>query len=163
MRRSALIIACVLAWAIAGPSPPAHALPPDAPADGFHGEPSVFWKSGNHRIDLGAETRFRTEWWDSRSTDTSTFYALRTRLRARYSYKDEYILFGEFQDAHLWSLEPDSSGAAAVYRAFSPFPMPAMHRSGSTTAGSPLVTDGSSWRAALQRVLFIPDPQLQSI
>jgi hypothetical protein len=117
----ALFLACALAAVFAGSSGPALALPPETqPADGFHWEPSLFWKSGNHRVDLGAETRFRTEWWDAHEGDTSTFYALRTRVRARYSYKDEYILFGEFQDAHLWSLGGNSSGAAAVYRAFSP-------------------------------------------
>jgi hypothetical protein len=116
----ALFLACALAAVFAGSAGPALALPPETqPADGFHWQPSLFWKSGNHRVDLGAETRFRTEWWDSRSTDTSVFYALRTRVRARYSYKDEYILFGEFQDAHLWGLNGDSSGIAAVYRRFS--------------------------------------------
>jgi len=120
LRPFALFIAGALAAVVAGSSGPARALPPETqPADGFHGQPSVFWKSGNHRVDLGAETRFRTEWWDSHAAGTSAFHALRTRVRARYSYKDEYILFGEFQDTHLWSLGAGSSGAAALYRRFS--------------------------------------------
>jgi hypothetical protein len=121
LRLGALALALALAWALAGPADPARALPPASePADGLHWDPSVYWQSGDHRVDLGVESRYRAEWWDAHATTTSLFHALRTRVRARYSYKDEYILFGEFQDTHLWKLGAGSSGSAALYRAFSP-------------------------------------------
>ncbi|MFQ5744318.1 MAG: alginate export family protein [Acidobacteriota bacterium] len=95
---------------------------PALPEDGCHVAPSIYcvWDGGDQRLDLGADTRSRVEFWDAHATENSAFYAFRTRVRARYTLRDTISLFGEFQDARLSSLAPDSSGGAAVYRRFTP-------------------------------------------
>ena len=57
-------------------------------ADGFHATPSLYWKSGDHRIDLGAALRLRTEVWDAFADDVEAYTGLRTRLRVQYGWKD---------------------------------------------------------------------------
>ena len=90
--------------------------------EGCHVLPHVHcvWDGGDQRLDLSADTRFRVEFWDARARENSTFFALRTRLRAKYTVKNIVSVFAEFQDARLWGLGPSSSGAAAAYRRFTP-------------------------------------------
>jgi hypothetical protein len=92
------------------------------PESGCHVVPTVYcvWDDGQQRLDLGADTRFRIEWWDGFKDDWSTFYALRTRVRAKYSVKDIVTVFAEGQGTQIWSLGSDSSGAGALYRRFTP-------------------------------------------
>jgi hypothetical protein len=108
-------------------APPA-AKAPSAPAaqaaseDGCRVTPSIrcSWGGGDHVLGVGAESRARLEAWDSHRGDDSVFYAVRTRVRLQYDYKKLLTAFVEGQDAHLWSLNNDSSGVAAVYRRFGP-------------------------------------------
>jgi hypothetical protein len=90
-----------------------------AQEDGLHAVPSVYWQSGDHRIDLGADFRYRTEWWDARAGTPDAFHGLRTRVRAKYAFRNLVTVFGEFQDARIYGLSDDSSGAGALYRRFS--------------------------------------------
>ena len=86
--------------------------------EGLHATPSVYWKSGDHRLDLGADFRYRAEFWNGHK-EWSTFSGLRTRVRAKYAFKDMLTVFGEFQDVRVYGLSNKSSGAGAVYRRFS--------------------------------------------
>jgi hypothetical protein len=85
-------------------------------ADGFHTTPSLFWKSGDHRVDLGAAFRFRTELWDAFADDVEAYTGLRTRVRVQYGWRERLLLVAEFQDVHLYGMDPDGSGALANYR-----------------------------------------------
>jgi hypothetical protein len=90
-----------------------------ADEDGFHATPSVYWKSGDHRLDLGADFRLRPEWWNARGTTTDLIWGLRTRVRAKYDFRKLVTLFGEFQDARVYHMSPSATGIAAAYRRFS--------------------------------------------
>ncbi len=87
-------------------------------SDGCHVMPSIGCVFGDHKVDLSVTTRLRTEFWDARASDTDTFYAARTRVGLEYSYASLLTLFGEFQDARIYSLSPSSSGAGGLYRTF---------------------------------------------
>jgi hypothetical protein len=95
----------------------AQALPPDPECE-VHVKPSIGISCGDHKLDISATSRFRTEFWDAFTHNTDTFYGIRTRVGARYSFQDAVILFGEFQDARIYGLGSQTSGAGALYRAF---------------------------------------------
>jgi hypothetical protein len=84
---------------------------------GLHAVPSIYWQSGDHRFDLGADFRYRVEFWGAHR-EWSTFSGLRTRVRAKYAFRDVVTAFGEFQDARIYGLSGKSSGAGALYRSF---------------------------------------------
>lgn len=84
--------------------------------DGFHGAPTLYWKSGAHRIDLGATLRVRTEAWDAFADDTDWFTGTRTRLRLSYGWAGRLLVAGEFQDVQLHGMSADGSGADLNYR-----------------------------------------------
>jgi nitrite reductase (NADH) large subunit len=89
---------------------------PAPPPDGFHATPSVYWKSGDHRIDLGASFRARGEMWRAFVNDSEWYTGLRTRIRAQYSFRQMLFVAAEFQDVHLLGMNEDGSGAMATYR-----------------------------------------------
>ena len=91
----------------------------DPASDGCHVTPSIGCVWGEHKIDLSLSTRLRAEYWRARTSKSDIFYAARTRVGLKYSYGTLLTLFGEFQDARLSSLSPNSSGVAGVYRTFS--------------------------------------------
>lgn len=97
-------------------------LPESAPTqsasdDGFHATPSLYWKSGDHRLDLGLALRVRTEYWDAFSDDEDWYTGVRTRVRFGYAYRERILVAAEIQDLRLDSLGPDASGAEQLYRA----------------------------------------------
>jgi hypothetical protein len=112
----ALLAATFLLPSAAGASP---ATGQEQRTDGCRVTPSLGCVWGEHRVDLSLDTRLRAEYWRARTSKSDIFYAARTRVRLKYSYGTLLALFGEFQDARLWSLSPNSSGAAGIYRAFS--------------------------------------------
>ena len=91
----------------------------DPPSDGCHVTPSIDCVWGEHKVDLFLTTRLRAEYWRARTSKSDIFYAARTRVGLKYSYGSLVTLFGEFQDARLSSLSPNSSGVAGAYRTFS--------------------------------------------
>ena len=91
----------------------------DPPSEGCRVTPSISCVFGEHKLDLFLTTRLRTEFWRARTDSTDTFYAARSRVGLQYSYGSLLTLFGEFQDARIYSLSPHTSGAGANYRAFS--------------------------------------------
>jgi hypothetical protein len=93
---------------------PAAAPPP--PPDGLNTTPSLFWKSGDHRFDLGASVRVRGEGWSAFANDMDWFGGARTRVRAQYSFKQLFFAAAEFQDVQLFSMNEDGTGALALYR-----------------------------------------------
>jgi hypothetical protein len=95
------------------------AAPEEPPADGCRVTPSIGCEWGEHKVDLFLSTRLRAEYWRARTSKSDIFYAARTRVGLEYSYGSLLTLFGEFQDTRLWSLSPNSSGIAGVYRDFS--------------------------------------------
>ena len=97
----------------------AQAAPEEPPADGCRVTPSIGCEWGEHSVDLFLSTRLRAEYWRARTSKSDIFYAARTRVGLKYSYGNLLTLFGEFQDARLYSLSPNSSGIAGVYRRFS--------------------------------------------
>ena len=102
----------------ATPQEPA-AAPQEVPADGCRVTPSIGCQWGEHKVDLFLNTRLRAEYWRARTSKSDIFYAARTRVGLEYSYGNLLTVFGEFQDARLYSLSPNSSGIAGVYRTFS--------------------------------------------
>ena len=110
--------AAALALALAGAAGPGRAEEP--PAQGWRLAPSPGWTHGDHRIDLGAVTRWRWENWRAFTTDASNMVGGRTRLSLRYAWADRTRLLVEGQLAYVGGLTSDSSGLAATYRAFTP-------------------------------------------
>ncbi len=86
-------------------------------ADGWHVAPSLYWKSGDQRLDLSLVDRFRVEGWDAFSSSTEFYTANRARIRLSYAWRDLVSLTGEVQDLRLNGLSPDLTGPGATYRA----------------------------------------------
>jgi hypothetical protein len=102
----------------APPAPAAPAAPAAPPADGFHTTPSLYWKSGLQRIDLGFSGRLRTEGWDTPSAtnpDWDWYTGVRLRLSLRYAYGDRFALFVEGQDASVHGVDSDSAPPVRNY------------------------------------------------
>ena len=116
-KRSARLAAgaCLLACALAGALAPGAARAEEAP-DGFHATPSLYWKRGDHRIDVGASVRSRSEAWAAFTNDYEWFTGLRTRIRAQYGFRERLFVAAEFQDIQLFGMDRDGTGALAVYR-----------------------------------------------
>jgi hypothetical protein len=93
----------------------AQALPPEPECE-VHVKPSIGITCGDHKLDISATSRFRTEFWDAFTHNTDTFYGIRTRVGAKYSFRDSFTLFTEFQDARIYGLGSKTSGAGALYR-----------------------------------------------
>ena len=93
----------------------AQALPPE-PECKVQVKPSIAFSCGDHKLEVSATSRFRTEFWDAFTHNTDTFYGIRTRVAATYSFRDVVTLFGEFQDARIYGLGAGTSGAGALYR-----------------------------------------------
>ena len=88
----------------------------EVPEDGFHASPSLFWKSGDHRVDLSFASRLRIELWDAFADDVEAYTGIRTRVRVQYGWRERLLLVAELQDVHLWGMDPNGSGALATYR-----------------------------------------------
>jgi hypothetical protein len=117
--RAALGLARVLGVAfllLGSLAPTASALPADE--SGCHVTPSIYCEWDGQRLDLEADTRFRIEWWNAHVDKWDMFYALRTRVRAKYTVKDIVTVFGEFQDTRIYDLGVRTSGAGSLYRRF---------------------------------------------
>jgi hypothetical protein len=84
--------------------------------DGFHTAPTLYWKSGAHRVDLGASLRVRTEMWDAFVDDGDWFTGTRTRLRAQYGWAGKIVVATEFQDVQLHGMGEEANGVALSYR-----------------------------------------------
>ena len=95
---------------------PEIALAQAAPPDGLFATPSLYWQQGDHRVDLGLATRVRTESWQAFTDENSWYTATRTRVHLQYSWRDEILAVGEFQDVRLHGMDPDGTGALANYR-----------------------------------------------
>jgi len=90
-------------------------LPPEPECE-VHVKPSIGFTCGDHKLEISATSRFRTEFWDAFTHNTDTFYGIRTRVGATYSFRDIVTLFGEFQDARIYGLGSGTSGAGLLYR-----------------------------------------------
>jgi hypothetical protein len=110
--RRASVAAAALVLSLAGPL----RAQEGAPADGLHTAPSIFWKSGDHRVDLGFAVRLRTEVWDAFADDVESYTGLRSRLRVSYGWRERLALVAEVQNTSLWGMDPNGSGALATYR-----------------------------------------------
>src|SRR5882672_1145994 len=66
--------------------------------DGFHAEPSLYWKAGDSRIDLNVSSRYRLESWDAYAMDSDSFWGVRNRLKLTYTWREKLQLVGEVQD-----------------------------------------------------------------
>ncbi len=96
----------------------APAAPPAPPPEGAHATPSLYWKGGPHRIDVGLAARIRMEGWDTFSAtnpDWDWFTGTRLRLSLRYAYTDKIVLFVEGQDVRIHGLDADSAAPARNY------------------------------------------------
>jgi hypothetical protein len=91
-----------------------------AAPDGVRLTPDIGYRSGDHSLALSLESRGRVEVWSARSRHTDTIYAIRSRAGLSYSFEDWLAVFGQFQDARIYGLGGEASGAAALYRANSP-------------------------------------------
>jgi hypothetical protein len=110
-RRLLLLLVSLAAGAARAEAPVA-----SPPGDGLHATPSLFWKSGDHRLDLGASVRARGEAWRGFVNDTEWFTGVRTRVRAQYSFRSMFFAAAEFQDVRLLGMNEDLTGVGAVYR-----------------------------------------------
>jgi hypothetical protein len=92
-----------------------------AAADGeFRTKPDLRYENGDHTLVLSLENRSRIESWDAHADDTDSFYGfygVRTRVGLHYSFQEWLAAFAQFQDARIYSLGTDASGAGAAYRA----------------------------------------------
>jgi hypothetical protein len=95
--------------------PPAEASG-GAESDGLHATPSLHWTAGEHRMDIGLSSRFRSEAWDAFADDREWFSGTRSRLRLQYGFQQKLFVVGEFQDVRLHGMDADGSGALALYR-----------------------------------------------
>jgi hypothetical protein len=86
-----------------------------APSDALGGSP-LGWESGDHKVSLSLSSRFRVEVWDARAMDTDTFTAVRSRVGLKYSHKENFVAFAQFQDARINGMDSDTSGAGSLYR-----------------------------------------------
>jgi hypothetical protein len=114
---TATAFASTLAFVLPFVAGRAQALPPDRQCE-VHVKPSIGIRCGDHKLDISATSRFRTEIWDAFTRDTDTFYGIRTRVGAKYSFRDIVTLFTEFQDTRIYDLSSRTSGAGALYRRF---------------------------------------------
>ncbi len=109
----------LVASAFAQTAPPAApAAPPPPPPDGAHATPSLYWKEGPHRVDVGVAARVRMEGWDTFSAtnpDWDWFTGTRLRLSLRYAYADKIVLFIEGQDTRIHGLDADSAAPVRNY------------------------------------------------
>lgn len=122
---------------------PAAATPPAPPPDGFHASPSLYWKDGPHRLDLGFSARVRSEAWDAFSAtnpDTDWYTGTRLRFSLRYAYAQKLALYVEGQDTSVHGLDAD---------------LPAPVRNYYTTGGLDSSTRGTSLRQAWIELLPI--------
>jgi hypothetical protein len=108
-----LTLALVLA-AAGAPARAAEPAPP--PADGFHATPSLFWKQGDWRVDLGAAVRVRSEGWDAMAEHTDWYTGLRSRLRLQVGWRETLIVAAEGQDLRVHGLASDTTGPPKLYR-----------------------------------------------
>jgi hypothetical protein len=106
-----------LAFVAGAAAAPASAQqPPAPPPDGFHATPSLFWKAGDHRLDVGLSTRVRPESWEAYVDETDWYTGTRTRLRLSYAWRDSIFAVAELQDVRLHGMDDDGTGALASYR-----------------------------------------------
>jgi hypothetical protein len=111
----ALVVWLIAESTVAQPAPTVAAAPPP---DGLHAMPSLYWKSGPHRVDVGAAARVRMEGWDTPSLtngDWDWFTGTRLRLSLRYSHAEKIVLFVEGQDTRLHGLDADSAAPVRGY------------------------------------------------
>ncbi|MHC4732718.1 MAG: alginate export family protein, partial [Planctomycetota bacterium] len=87
----------------------------DPPAD----DPLTFrTEDGEHVLKLSLESRFRQEWWDAHASKTEHFTAFRSRVSAKYAWKEFVEAFVQFQDARINGMESTLSGAGDLYYRF---------------------------------------------
>ena len=84
--------------------------------EGFHADPSLYWLSGENRIDLNVSSRYRLESWDAYANDSDSFWGLRSRLKLTYTWRETLQLVGEVQDVRVGSMDSDGTGTLATYR-----------------------------------------------
>jgi hypothetical protein len=92
----------------------------EAAEEGLQLTPSVGYARGDHRLDLSFVSRYRFESWDARASNADAIHGLRTRIGARYTWKENVSLFVQGQDARVFDLSPTGSGASDLYRANTP-------------------------------------------
>ena len=85
-------------------------------ADGFHAEPSLYWTSGESRIDLNVSSRYRLESWDAYAMDSDSFWGVRNRAKLTYTWREQLQIVGEVQDVRVGSMDPNGTGVLATYR-----------------------------------------------
>jgi hypothetical protein len=130
--KSLRITSILLALAVSLAAGGVYAADSDLP-EGFRTTPNIGYKSGDHSLDLSLVSRGRWEIWDAHARKTDDFYALRTRVGLKYSFGDLLTGYGEFQDARIWSLGTNASGAGSLYQTHS-----TRNGSGSRTNGQDL-------------------------
>jgi hypothetical protein len=112
--RSVRLVAA--AGLLAGALAPDAVRADDAAPDGLHATPSVSWKQGDHRLDVGASVRSRAEGWAAFTNDYEWYTGVRTRVRAQYAFRERFFLAAELQDVRLFGMTSDGTGALANYR-----------------------------------------------
>ena len=74
--RTLWLLVAAAAWTAAG------AAAAEPQPSGWRWQPAVEWSSGDHAVDLGVQTRYRWEHWQSQTEHSSNFNAFRVRLRS---------------------------------------------------------------------------------
>jgi hypothetical protein len=107
--KTRLSLAVLLTWTSAVA---AHAQTPD----GLHTAPNLGWRSGDHRADLWASIRARGEYWDAFVDDEDVFYGIKTRLKAQYAFREQWIATAEGQFIQIGDMDRTASGVELVTR-----------------------------------------------
>jgi hypothetical protein len=84
--------------------------------ESLHATPSLYFESGDHRIDLGIQVRTREELWDAYQRNFEAYVGTRSRLRFQYTFQNRFVFFAQVQDVRLASMDPVVTGPPANYR-----------------------------------------------
>jgi len=109
-------VGAALLCGVAAPAIPADPGAPP-PEEGFHLDPHLGFRRGDHRVDLLLDLRYRWEDWKAYDPDWSDFHGLRSRFALDYRYKDVFRVFAQGQQMAVLGIDGDASGAGAAYRA----------------------------------------------
>ncbi len=87
-----------------------------AAEEGFHSEPRLGFKKGEHKLIFPIEFRYRWENWRAFGPESSDFHGIRTRVGVDYRYKDKFRFLAQAQQTAVLGLSATASGAGALYR-----------------------------------------------
>jgi hypothetical protein len=84
--------------------------------EGLRLAPTLGWKRGDHRVDLGFSLRTRPEYWSAFVEHDDIFAGIKSKARLQYAWREQWIATAELQGVQLLDMDSTASGVEAVYR-----------------------------------------------